>query len=502
MSDDNMVLELEDTDSYEPENINSYEPENVDLGDSVYSDLDEPGCSDLDKPGGIDLDGSESNDMDSNDNNEDTFQSSTLSQTDGSTSNLWRHLRNKHHILRAMVEGGRVKVVVKSNNSCDFFVIPESSQSTIVQSFNKVKKYALNNPKQKNLDNNVAAFIVEELQPFSITQSQAFKRIIEELDTQANVLSNDHLKEILINSEDKILQNLREYAHDSAEISYVSFTTDMWISNNGDPYIGLTLHWINNCFQVKEITGNISYLPYPHTSECLLSKIVEILDNLQLKCITVSGTVDNGANIKLCLEKLERKHSIFIIHYFGYTLQLAINDVLKDCSEITNLIKRCKDVVSHFSGSPKQKQFLLEAQMEIEDWNNFLFVVRDVSMWWNSTFYLLKRLTILKPAMYRYKSILVENNDNSSLRSYEEKELSSDEWEKVNELVKLLYPYEVISKKLSGSQYPTLSQAWFAINFIKVKLDCAIVSNADIRRFGGRLRESLQERFLEPTKLI
>ena len=131
--------------------------------------------------------------------------------------------------------------------------------------------------------------------------------------------------------------------------------------------------------------------------------------------------------------------------------------------------------------------------MEIEDWNNFLFVVRDVSTRWNSTFYLLKRLTVLKPAMYKYKSILVEVNDNSSLRSYEDKELSLDEWEKVAELVKLLYPYEVVSKKLSGSQYPTLSQAWFAINFIKIKLDYTIINNVDVQKFGGLLRESIQK---------
>ena len=44
---------------------------------------------------------------------------------DGSTSNLWRHMRNRHHISRAMIEGGRVKVVVKENNMCEFSVIPE-----------------------------------------------------------------------------------------------------------------------------------------------------------------------------------------------------------------------------------------------------------------------------------------------------------------------------------------------------------------------------------------
>ncbi|CAG8749289.1 2003_t:CDS:2, partial [Racocetra fulgida] len=222
------------------------------------------------------------------------------------------------------------------------------------------------------------------------------------LDVQANVLGYDHLKKILINSENKVLQNLREYALDSAEISHISFITNMWTSNNGDPYIGLTFHWVNDNFQAKEM-----------------------IDNLQLKHITVSGTIDNGSNIKSCLEKLKRKYGIFNIHCFGHTLQLVINDALEECFKITNLIKKCKDIVSHF----------------------------------------------------------IEINDNSSLRSYEAKELLSDEWEKIAELVKLLYPYEVISKKLTGSTYPTLSQAWFAINFIKIKLDCVIINNVDIQKF-------------------
>ncbi|CAG8554980.1 995_t:CDS:2, partial [Racocetra fulgida] len=370
---DNIMLEPKDSDQYEPNYIDPYEPNDIDLYEPENSDLDELENSDLDEPENSDLDEPENSDLDEPEGIDlDRICSRIKYVKDGSTSNLWRHLRNKHHISRAMVEGGRVKIVVKSNN---------------------------------------IAFIVEELQPFSIIQLRSFKRIIEGLDTQANVLSNDHLKEILINSEDKILQDLCEYALDSAEISYVSFTTNMWTSNNGNPYIGLTLHWINDSFQVKEITGNISYLPYPYTSECLLNKIVEILDNLRLKHLTISSTVDNGSNIKLCLEKLDQKYGIFRIHCFEHTLQHAI----------------------------------------------------------------------------------IEINDNSSLRSYEKKELSSDEWEKINELVKLLYPYEVISKKLSGLQYPTLSQAWFAINFIKVKLNCTIVSNADIKRFGEHLYESLQE---------
>ncbi|CAG8469617.1 17840_t:CDS:2 [Racocetra fulgida] len=327
---------------------------------------------------------------------------------DGTTSNLWRYLRNKHHILRALVESNRVKIELNNGVDCEFYVIPESTQTTLVQKFNKVGKYSLNNPIQKRLDSNVAALIVEDLHSFSILQSHAFRRVIEGLDSRVNILSNDRLKEMLINAEDRILQNMREYTYNDNEICYVSFTTDM------------------------------------------------------LRNKTICGTIDNGSNIKSCLGKLEQKYSIMKVFCFGHTLQLAINDALKGCPEITNLIKKCKDLVSHFSGSLKQKQFLLEAQIQMDEWDKLLFVIQDVSTCWNFTFYLLKRLTVLKVVIYKYKSLLVEANESYTLKHYEKKELLSSDWEKVTELVELLHPYEVASKHLSGSKYPTLSQAWFA----------------------------------------
>ncbi|CAG8538573.1 9598_t:CDS:2 [Racocetra fulgida] len=161
-------------------------------------------------------------------------------------------------------------------------------------------KYTSNNLKQKKLNNNIAAFIVNDLQSFSVLEEPSFKKIIEGLDPQINMPSKDRLKEILINAEDKILRNVHEYVLDDAEISYASFTTDMWTSNNDDPYIG--------DFQMKEMVGEISCFPYPHTAERLASKIIEILHNLNLKNKIICRTVDNGSNIKSCLQRLEQRH--------------------------------------------------------------------------------------------------------------------------------------------------------------------------------------------------
>ncbi|CAG8536861.1 7430_t:CDS:2, partial [Scutellospora calospora] len=55
---------------------------------------------------------------------------------------------------------------------------------------------------------------------------------------------------------------------------------------------------------------------------------------------------------------------------------------------------------------------------------------------------------------------------------------------KVAELVKLLYPYEVVTKKLSA------------------KLDCVVTNNVDVQKFRTLLHESIQNQFLEPTKPI
>ena len=70
-----------------------------------------------------------------------------------------------------------------------------------------------------------------------------------------------------------------------------------------------------------------------------------------------------------------------------------------------------------------------------------------------------------------------------------------------------MHPYEVISTQLFGSQYPTLSQAWFAINYIKSKINNilmsnVLISNINIKNFGNYLLESIQIQFLEPTQLI
>ncbi|CAG8732168.1 15713_t:CDS:2, partial [Racocetra fulgida] len=114
----------------------------------------------------------------------------------------------------------RVKIKENDSGKYKFQIIAEPSQITLVEVFSKSAKYLLNHSKQKKLNNNLAAFITEELQPFS------------DLDPQANILNNDQLKEILINAEDRVLQKEEKcFTILEAHIEYHELVSDNYEFN-------------------------------------------------------------------------------------------------------------------------------------------------------------------------------------------------------------------------------------------------------------------------------
>ncbi|CAG8693109.1 16578_t:CDS:2, partial [Racocetra fulgida] len=68
-------------------------------------------------------------------------------QNDGFTSNHWQHLRSRHHISKAIVESGYVNIVPKDSKTCEFQILAESSQITIIQKheYKELGSYKLDN---------------------------------------------------------------------------------------------------------------------------------------------------------------------------------------------------------------------------------------------------------------------------------------------------------------------------------------------------------------------
>jgi len=120
---------------------------------------------------------------------------------------------------------------------------------------------------------------------------------------------------------------------------------------------------------------------------------------------------------------------------FIHTLQLIVNDALKTQPEITEMISVGRRIVTHFNHSGNAQKKLRKIQ---EDLNLPLHhLIRDIS--WNSTYYMLERLLEQKRAISLYLT------DCSNISN-----LTATQWELLQELLKLLQPFQELTKIVSS----------------------------------------------------
>ena len=108
------------------------------------------------------------------------------------------------------------------------------------------------------------------------------------------------------------------------DVSCVGFTTDMWTSRAGYPFMSLTVHFIDKDWELHRWTPYVAPFPARHTGKNIslgLDAMIDVFglsgDRWELFAIN-----DNAANVKLGI-KLSRYRSIFA-GYILWSLLLMI----------------------------------------------------------------------------------------------------------------------------------------------------------------------------------
>jgi hypothetical protein len=142
-------------------------------------------------------------------------------------------------------------------------------------------------------------------------------------------------------------------------ITSVSLTLDLWTARSHHGYLGITCSYLDQQYNLNEITLTLSYIRYPHTSEHIKESINEVLDNWNLQLKVHSITTDNGSNMKKCIKSMR---NIKWNPCASYTLQLVIG---KGLLPVKKLILRVKRLINFFS-RPKQAERLENIQKDID----------------------------------------------------------------------------------------------------------------------------------------
>lgn len=196
-------------------------------------------------------------------------------------------------------------------------------------------------------------WLICDSRPFVIVQNEYFHQFINELDPRFNIPDTKLVKQIIYKAYKFSFSNLKENLKNNS--IKVSLTLDLWTSLNRKGYIGVTCSYINENFELNELTLSIQYIPYPHTSKNISETINSIIEKWELHEKVYSITTDNGANVKKAISDM------IGINWLGcssHTLQLVVGKSMKPCKI---LILRAKRLINFFL-RPKQSEQLEEIQ--------------------------------------------------------------------------------------------------------------------------------------------
>ncbi|KAL4132161.1 hypothetical protein QTP88_009368 [Uroleucon formosanum] len=339
-------------------------------------------------------------------------------------------------------------------------------QQDIMKSMSKSEKFSASNKKAKLITEKIVEMIALDYQPISIIEDYGFKRVIAAAEDRyflpsRKLLSQKLIPELYANKK-KLL--MTEIKMDLENIKSISFTFDLWSSQTQQSYISLTCHYLTNKFKLKNETLGCSYFPGEHTGNALYNKIKNMIAKWNIEIensdsnISIFFVTDNARNISSALS--HNGSNFEHISCTAHTLQLAIDDAVKE-SNMTDLLKRCKAIVTHYNHSNIASERLAETQKRLNLAPHKL--IQMVNTRWNSIYLMLQRI----------------------------------DWNMIEGYVILLKPVFEATKELSREDTPTLSMVLPIIYTIEAKLNLFLTSTTQNPGtcFAENLLRSMYKRF-------
>ena len=135
----------------------------------------------------------------------------------------------------------------------------------------------------------------------------------------------------------------------SKDVEFLSITADIWTSKARESYLSVTLHYIDNNWEMTSFALGTFPLTESHTGESIQCWIKDLLKEFNVDSNKVVSFVhDNGSNIDLATRLLENELGWFSMGCADHTLQLCVNAGLKVNRSVDQTIAAACHHVTHF----------------------------------------------------------------------------------------------------------------------------------------------------------
>ena len=182
------------------------------------------------------------------------------------------------------------------------------------------------------LTNSLVSWFVDSMTSFSSVENERFIKMLKtfepKYDPPSRVTISSRVQEQL-----EVLQpQVKEFINNMP--SKISMTTDAWSSCILKGYMGITLHWIDDYWELKSLLLCFKFFPAPHTGDAVCDLMYDVFEDWNISKKILAITSDNGSNIikglKALGHKINTEHGYgtvrndFIIRCLAHTIQLGV----------------------------------------------------------------------------------------------------------------------------------------------------------------------------------
>ena len=167
----------------------------------------------------------------------------------GNTSNMWQHLEESH-----VEEFRKVKKDAPQSSAAESPCNRENSDSdirmqpTLPQVFQVKNPYQRTSTRWKTLTDSVCYFIAKDMQLYQTVNNPGFQHLLHSFDQRYHppdrkTLSTNYIPRLYDREKGRVSSAL-------ASVDSFALTTDIWTSRHNQAYTGLTVHYVDDCYQL------------------------------------------------------------------------------------------------------------------------------------------------------------------------------------------------------------------------------------------------------------
>lgn len=206
------------------------------------------------------------------------------------TTNLLQHLKQRH-----AAEWERCCSLRKEQDRGSPSTAT-TKQPSVLETFTNCIPYDKKGARWKAITDAVAMYIAKDMVPIYTVEKPGFIHLLKVLDPRYVLPSRKYFSDVAL---PQLYNSTRQrIAAELDGVSFYSATTDLWSSRVMQPYLSLTLHFINDDWTLRSVCLQTAYFHDEHKGEIIAQGLKDALSSWNLpEDRPTCMTTDSGTNM-------------------------------------------------------------------------------------------------------------------------------------------------------------------------------------------------------------